>query len=270
MRTHFWVSLFVLGLCIGNVKAQKGLQLGLKGGLGRSFTTVDYSQATDTRLEGVGGPSAHVGLEVAWFPHPKWRIATGLTYTAQEMVVHQSATTLVSTMSVSHDYISIPLDMSYLLFTDKHAEKSVWLIGGLSSDWVGQGSSWTSRSSGNSEPELAPGESQMLGASSVSFMNASLRMGLGQAWVLGKNNRFTLQINMIYSQGLFPVREGYFLYWDKTPPADWWRESSLRNPNGLIEIMPEPIGTYNAILSRGSSLTLEIKLFFNIMRKGNR
>jgi hypothetical protein len=266
MRTHFWVSLFVLGLVVGNVNAQQGLQLGVIVGGGRTFTTVDYSQATATQLTGSGGFSSPLGIEIAWFHKPKLRVSTGLTYSFQNMKVNHHTRQWGSPMSIDHGFLSIPLDVSYRLFTEQYSKKSFWLIGGISGNLInGQGSSSIARSSPNQELAPGPGETQIFGASSVAAINASLRIGLGQAWVFGKNKGFTLQTNIMYSQGLSPIWEGEFLYWDQAAPFEWWRGQN--GLNDIIDVMPEPTGSYNSILTRGSALTMEVKLLFNFGRK---
>lgn len=268
MRTHFWISLFILSLVIGNVNAQQGLQMGVKVDWGRTFTTVDYSQATATQLTGAGGFTSPLGIEIAWFPKPNLGVSTGLTYSFQNMKVNHHTRQWSSPMSINHEFLSIPLDVSYRLFTEQYSKKSFWLIGGISWNVVnGQGSSSITRSSPNQDLNPGPGETQMFGASSISAMNASLRIGLGQTWVFGKNKGFTLQTNILYSQGLSPIWEGEFLYWDQAAPFEWWRGQNDRNT--LIDVLSEPTGSYNSILTRGSALTMEVKLLFNFRRKEN-
>jgi hypothetical protein len=258
MRTPFWILLFVLGLFSGFVAAQEALQFGVQFGLGRSFTSVDNSQRTVANIDGAGGLSTPIGLELGWLPKPRLCVATGLMYTGQEMRVSRNTISSLSPLVTNYQFVSIPLDINYRFFKDKQGNKSLWIKGGLSYDWISQGSNGDMR--GTRSNSILQ-ETHRMDTEAIAAANVSLRLGVGQSWAIDRRNRFILQINLLYSQGLFPIAEGTYLYWDQSLPDRGW----LGRPTE--EVLGEPLERYDSIFSRGSSLTLEVKLLFSLKRE---
>lgn len=262
MRTSFFIGILIVGLGLGNVFSQTGLQVGFNYSMGRSYTEIDFSQANANNLTSPAAIAVPLGFEIAWLPRPHWRISTGLSFTFYDTrILHENPDQIWSGFITDNfTYSSLPLEVSYRLSDGPEMKKSfIFILGGTYDIW-GMTSGTSGRSSGWVRDGVEIGSTQFLNFQTTSESSFSLRFGLGQEWRLGKRNRSFLQAFVMYNLGLTPIWEGDFSYWNENIP-DGYRWDTPIN-----DVMGEPVERYEAITSNGSYLTVGVKFYYDITK----
>ncbi len=261
MRTYYWLLVFIGCLGVENGISQSSFQLGLHYSMGRTFTQIDYSQATSENLGKKGGLAVPLGLEFAWIATPHLQISSGVSITPYVVAVQHPLNPWRSSVDDNFTLFQIPLDLSYRLFDQRSSRKNILFIMGASYNLTEAYSGATGGSSRNVNMGVEEGSSYWMPYRVRPGLNFSLRWGLGQETKIGKQDRWALQIFALYNQGVGNIWEADFYMWDESFPDD------VRWPTTYPDVMPEPIEFYDLLTSSASYFTVGFKLMYTFKRR---
>jgi hypothetical protein len=260
MRNKYIIllPLLLLGLYF---PAHAQLQLGTGLAAGRHYSAIDYDLANSTNYQTTLGFTGQGGLELAYLLNDRWRISLGASLVFSQFAAERNG---FHFFRVSHEDLAfhIPVEVqhriplgpkNYLVF--RGGGSLAMFSSGPSGGILGTGITF---SGGERQGGIV-----RYSFESDNTINGFLRLGIGQEWVLGRRRNSSIQLSLLYVQGLSRIQEGSFEYWDVPPPPGF---SSLREAveSGTLGEADE---TYPQFFSRGSHLCMEVKYYIGSKRK---